>query len=335
MPVTTAELNSPAAEPSGTKPVTWHGRAFGLEIDSNAPFDSIAPPTDRALTRRVSLDVEPPGALKDVWSPRDASVLSDRSMRAGRPLMRVEADPELGYRIWAPGHGRHLVSSDGTRIRSSVPRSPDRRWERLLMAQPLPLAALLQGLELFHASAVELGGRTVAFVAESGTGKTSLAARLVSEGAGFVTDDVLALEILDRRVIAHAGATVLHLSDAELNAIDPAKRARVGAALRQTDKVHFAVRADSSPRRLTAVYFLSRGPAFKALEIEDVSPPEPRQLLASAFITYLETPARLLAQLDFCAGFAQLVPAFRVRVPRAFGAAALAEEIGSHVEHEL
>jgi hypothetical protein len=332
--VTATDISTAGTAESLTVPPAKTLRAFGLDVECAAPFGSLATATGVAMPRRVRLDVHPPGDLKDVWPP-ESRTLVDRSFRAGRPMMRVEAHPELGYRIWAPGHGRHLVSADGASIDSVVPRAPDIRWQRLLLAQPLPLAALLQGLELFHASAVELDGRTVAFVAASGTGKTSLAAHLVAGGAGFVTDDVLALEAVAGTVVAHPGANVLHLSEAELSAMEPQKRVRLGAAVGQSDKTHLRVPVSGHERQLAAVYFLERSSDFGELAVHELAPPEPRRLLASTFVSYVDLPSRLIAQLDFCAEFARAVRAFDVRVPLGFGAASLAEQIREHGEREL
>jgi hypothetical protein len=51
----------------------------------------------------------------------------------------------------------------------------------------------LRGETVLHASAVEIDGRAIAFVARSGTGKSTLAALACARGARFVTDDLLRL----------------------------------------------------------------------------------------------------------------------------------------------
>ena len=111
--------------------------------------------------------------------------------------MAVDHHPDLGYRVYAPRNGRHLVSPDGAQIFSTRPIHALWRWQRLLLAQVLPLSATLQGLELLHASAVGWNGRDLGLVARAGTGKTSVAAHVVARGGVLVTDDVLALEDKD------------------------------------------------------------------------------------------------------------------------------------------
>ena len=56
-------------------------------------------------------------------------------------------------------------------------------WQRFLIAQVLPFAAALHGLEVLHASAVTVAGRALALLGPSGAGKTSLALALCRTGA--------------------------------------------------------------------------------------------------------------------------------------------------------
>src|SRR5262245_16742563 len=137
----------------------------------------------------------------------------------GRPFMSIDRYGDGGYRIGAPGHGVHRVERDGSSMRSAVAPSST-RWKRLFFAQVLPLAAALNGLELFHASAVALDGRAVAFTGSPGVGKTSVAAHLVALGAGFVTDDVLAVEPHGAGVLAHPGPALANVEPEELTRLD-------------------------------------------------------------------------------------------------------------------
>ena len=111
-------------------------------------------------------------------------------------MLAVDEDPGIGYRIDAPEVGVHLVSADGTEVFLPEPQGPDWFWQRLLFAQTLPIAATLQGLGLFHASAVRIGDHAVGV---SGAVRSRARARppthLIAQGAEFFTDDVLALDV--------------------------------------------------------------------------------------------------------------------------------------------
>lgn len=70
---------------------------------------------------------------------------------------------------------------------------------------------MLRGHLVLHASAVDSGGETVAFVARSGHGKSTLATLAIAAGARFVTDDVLRIDSIAGRQHARLGATETRL----------------------------------------------------------------------------------------------------------------------------
>jgi hypothetical protein len=67
---------------------------------------------------------------------------------------------------------------------------------RLYLLGPV-LAVLLhqRGLIVLHASAILIGGEAVAFVAEKGTGKSTLAAAFHARGHGIVADDLVPVDV--------------------------------------------------------------------------------------------------------------------------------------------
>ena len=73
----------------------------------------------------------------------------------------------------------------------------------------------LRGFLVLHASAVRFGESTIAFVANSGTGKSTLAAALVRAGHQFVTDDLLAVRPTGPRAEVTPGFARMRLSPAE------------------------------------------------------------------------------------------------------------------------
>ena len=122
-----------------------------------------------------------------------ADVRLQRRRRPAGPHDRPRAD--RGYRVWVRGLGRCRISPGGDTIECAPPRAKAGRW-RLLIGQGLPIAAALRGLEVLHSSAV-VSRPAVAFVAPSGTGKTSLALEFVIGGARLLADDVVVLEATD------------------------------------------------------------------------------------------------------------------------------------------
>jgi hypothetical protein len=227
--------------------------------------------------------------------------------------------------------GRHIVSLDGQHVVAALPHLSPWIWQRLLFAQVLPLAATLQGLELLHASAVVLDGRTIAFSAPAGTGKTSVAAHLVASSASLLTDDVLALEVSNDGLLAHSGAPLLAVADAELKAMTKEGRARLGVAIGQSDKVIFRTNVAPQTRGLDAICFLERGPEVERLTIERIEP-DPIRALSHCFNTYVRSQQRVVTQLAVCERLVESVAMFSVAIPPSHSAYDVAAAIRTHPE---
>ncbi len=298
--------------------------AFGVHVRCDLPLVGAGPKRARLSGRTVQIA----GLAADALDEREGEAVLERSHADGSLGMRVTRLGDGSYRIDAPGHGRFEVNEDGSRI--SYDRLADARWRwhRPLCAQALPLAATLQGLELLHASAVGLDGQAVAFSAQSGGGKTSLAFALLARGASLMTDDVLALEPSDHGVLAHPGVPMANVAAEQLELLPVGMRARLGAALAVSDKVHLEIaNLAPGPLPLGAVIFVRRSERIERLGIERIDPPDPRDLLAATFMPHIVTPARLATQLTTCAALAATVPIFTLSAPLKVSAADLAAAV--------
>ena len=71
---------------------------------------------------------------------------------------------------------------------------PDNTVSHLLIDQTIPRLLSHQGQIIVHASCVQVGSSAVAFVGESGWGKSTIAAYLYSQGYPLMTDDCLLLQ---------------------------------------------------------------------------------------------------------------------------------------------
>lgn len=310
-------------------------RAFGLDLHSTYEIPGLAPADGADPVRRTSCSREPADELDRDWLDGGAETSRELRLPDGRLFMSIRRHPRLGYRIWAPRHGRHVVSADGTRIRSALPRRASLGWQRLFFAQPLPLAAALQGLEVLHASAVGIDGRAIAFTAPSGTGKSSLAAHLVAAGATFLTDDVLAVESADGGVLAYPGPARAAVATHEVHLLTPLGRSRLGRRIGATDKPQFEPPLAAAPLPLAIMYRLSRGDGQGRLQFREHVPPEPRLILASCFLPYLRTTERLLNQLSVCAAVTASVRLFDLTIPGSVSAQAAATIALAHAEGVL
>jgi hypothetical protein len=299
-----------------TRRRSWSGYGFGLRLSGDLVLPSLATDADEAPARRVRTRIVARAELDRAWPVRRAARLVEHRLLDGRVGMSVDRSSAGSFRIWAPRHGLYVVAPDGSSVAGAPPSGPAWRWERLVLAQALPLAAALQGLELLHASAVALDGRAYAITGPSGTGKTSTAFHALALGATLVTDDVLALEVRDGVPTAFPGSTVARVDPEQMRAIPIEQRRRLGEVVARGEKYHLALAGARRSLPLGAVYHLVRPVAtVQRISITADDPPDPLPILGNAFLAYLRDPVRLSLQLSVCAAIIERVPLRRVEVP--------------------
>lgn len=276
--------------------------AFGLDIDSEAALSFLAAASAAPTGRSLSISVQAEGAARADW-PKDSELICDERTPDGGVNFRIETHQESGYLISGPEYGAHLLSSDGGRLTCFPEGLAEGAWQRLLIAQVLPFAALLHGLEVFHASAVVKDGETIAFLGPSRSGKTSLALELCGRGARFMADDVLAVESRGGRLLAHPGSPIAGVDREGSPDQSLAPDERVVAVNARERMVRMEGAAEPAP--LGTLFFIDRradGP-----ERPTFAPSADAQmLLAATFNFVLATPARLRGLLDVCALAARL-----------------------------
>lgn len=301
---------------------------FGLDVrvDRSVPFleTARARPTGRTLEISLVDDAE---CLS--W-PRGAELISDQRQPDGTVNFQIETSSEAGYKIWGPRYGVNVLSNDGRRLRAAAGAGGMQAWQRLLIAQVLPFAALLCDLEVLHASAVVIDEGAVVFIGQSGAGKTSLALALCHRGASFLTDDVLALERVNGGLLGHPGTPVagIDLPEADrLRRLGGGGEQEVLSVDSREQVARVPIAAEPAP--LSALFFLDRrpdGPAQPRFEVVT----SPQMLLATTFNFVLTTPERLSGLLDVCA------LAARRRVERIVtGPETDASELSAAVEQRL
>jgi hypothetical protein len=312
----------------------WSGRAFGLALAGTLPLESVVP---ARATRRADtwLELASRIAVDRRWRAAHPRTLLERRFVDGSVGLSVERDEEIGFRVWAPRHGCYLVTPDGRRVIAAPPAGPAWRWERLVLAQVLPLASVLRGMDVLHASAVALAGRAVAFLGASGAGKTTLAGRIVARGARLVTDDVLAVDVSGTTVRAHRGGAVARIDPRELRTMTPDERRLLGAVHGRGEKWHVTPVLAPAQLPLGLTYHLVRPAAVEGTEIVAVDPYDPALLLGNAFLPYLTDPERLRGQLDVCAAIASSTPLYQVRVGPQTASADVADVVLRHAHVAL
>jgi hypothetical protein len=315
----------PATErQDATAAATYAAKVFGVEWRSSLPLVGFEADGSEAGGAAQVLEA-PRRELRTGWA--DAETVFCRRFADGRPAFAVERTADA-YRVRAPRHGVHVVAGDGHTIRCARHSGGDWSWQRLLYAQALPLAVQLQGLHVLHASAVCVGDSAVAFLAPSGTGKSTLAANLVARGHGFLTDDVLA--VAGSSLTAHAGPQLFGVGVDAYDRLSEEGRSALGRPIGQLDKIYLATPIHRESAPLRRLYFLERGDAAE-LEIHEQVPPQPASLLGGFFLPYLQTAQRLVANLELCDALATRTRVFTVRVPSTPSPEDVASAIEAHI----
>jgi len=311
--------------------------ALGLSLRLDAAIDALGlteTDIDSAGAARVRVD---PEELRERWRAVAERAERVRALGDGeRVFLTVDFVPETGYLLDAPGFARMLVSPDGREILCN-PEPEQERWEAPLLAQALPLAATLQGLEVLHASAVAVGdgplaGRAALFSGPQGAGKSSLAGALVRRGATLLSDDTVAIEQREGTLLVHGGPALLQLRGEELERLRANERAALGPETRALRKHRFAVAATGRPQAgapvpgtpasarpqspapvpFGALFLLER--AAEGASVERLRAVDPFALLGCTFNLTVRTRERLTRHLDLAAALAGSDRVYRLRV---------------------
>jgi hypothetical protein len=228
-------------------------------------------------------------------------------------VVQLVAGADGEYALCVSDTGRFQFHTGDPTITHIAPLDVDRAAVALdMIGIVLPFAMHQQGAWCLHASAVATPEGVIAFVAERGTGKSTLAAACVQLGCELVADDVVVLR-------AAAGGVSVTPSGVPLRLLASAARS-VGLDASDADawgKVHMHGALASGVPPLRAVYVLQAMDA--AAEVER-APRAGRAaalaLLAHGKLTPLLGGVLAATALTRCATIATAVPVLDLAVPR-------------------
>jgi len=240
-----------------------------------------------------------------------------------------------GYLLRFPELADFEVARDGGTVRGwPVPGLSDPSLQHLYLNQVLPLALSKQGKLVFHASAVEHDGAGIAFMAESGRGKSTLAASFATHGARFLTDDGLVVEPAGeawRILPSHPSIRLWEDSQKALIAAHAALAPPVSYTSKSRilagDEIVFC----PEPRRLHRVYFLGTGMA-PAPRFEPLTPSAALiELVKHSFLLDIEERELLATHFDELSRLTAQPLFYRLDYPRDYAAlAAVRQAIMDH-----
>lgn len=230
-----------------------------------------------------------------------------------------------GVYIWVKDVLETIVTPDG---RVAVCRWMDgvdqRAFEANLLNFVISVSLTLLGEEPLHATVVDLGDHTVGLLGPSGTGKSTLAARLIAQGGDLVTDDMLRLELRADGARVHAGPYRLKLMPETAERLLPQAAGR-GHFNEETEKLlvqPLEAVPEGRHRRLDALFWLGKpgevpsgaSPSARRLGGTELA----RALISSAMNIRYHAPERLERQMRFAQKLAGVLPVYALEYPRSF-----------------
>lgn len=170
-----------------------------------------------------------------------------------------------GYLLRFPGLADFEVEEQGLKVSCFPARDViDATPEHLFQNQVLPVILGNAGGFVFHGGAVEIGDGAVAFIGQSGRGKSTLVASFASSGYRMLADDGLILEPCDGGFLVAPGQPSVRLWDDSEEILSEADVERA-TALHFTTKTRFLAGSGlaycDQRRPLRAAYFLGDGSA--------------------------------------------------------------------------
>ena len=267
--------------------------------DHRPDLSIVSTPASRFIPGRASV------------SPRDAKAWFQRSV----------LDDGSVYLRWRDLF-EFQVSANGRRIDALPLRSASRSaLETYLLGNVLSFALLKRGIEQFHATTVVVDGGAVAFLGDSGYGKSSLGAAFLQAGYNLLTDDMLVLARVGRRFYAHPGPPRIKMFPAMARRM--LRRRIAGARMNpQTSKLIIPLAGSEQAAArvpLRALYVLNP-PAASAANKVSIRRIRERmaflKLLANCFNTTNLDAARLRNQFRLAHDLCQAVPVRALSYPR-------------------
>lgn len=243
---------------------------------------------------------------------------------------------DIGYLLRFPELADFEISGNGLTVTCHpAPDITDDTSQHLFLNQVLPFVLSKRGKLVFHASAVEVAGVAVAFVADSGKGKSTLAASFATRGFRFLCDDGLVLdEIEDGFQVMPSHASIRLWKDSQEALVGA--RAEIALPVQYTNKMRLmagdGMAYCDQPRPLRRVYFLGDGSA-PALTLQKLGASDAlAEWMKHSFLLDLEEKSLLASHFDRLVVLASQPICYRLGFPRRFDAlAAVREAIVAHI----
>jgi hypothetical protein len=216
-------------------------------------------------------------------------------------------------------HFEFVVSASAKQVRwQKLKEVPNEVFFTYFLGQVLSYCLLARGIEPLHATAIIVNDNAVAFLGDSGLGKSTLAATFLERGYTLLTDDVLALEFGGKSVWARPGIARVKLNPDTADAVFGGRRSIPMNSF--TSKMIFPLNDAQHGNRLVplqALYVLPHKPSKSRILIRRLSGRSSfLPIVQNTFNDTVLHPDRLKQQFAVAARLASLIPIKRLSYPK-------------------
>jgi hypothetical protein len=228
---------------------------------------------------------------------------------------------EAGYLLRFPGLADFEVTGDGAEVRCQPAQGiSDDSIEHLFLNQVVPLA-LSRSRLILHAGAVAVDRTGLAFMGESGKGKSTLVASFAGAGFPVLTDEALCLVPGERSCLALPSHPSIRMWNDSQQALVP-PGAACASPVGHTPKARLLA-GDFLPfcreaKALDRIYVLGDGTS-RDVEIEQLSPSAALlALVRNSFVLEVDRAQFLASHFDRLAELTSRIGFWRLDYPRRF-----------------
>jgi hypothetical protein len=228
-----------------------------------------------------------------------------------------------GYLLRFPDLADFEVSADGKEVVAWPANDDDGATvEHLYINQMVPLALSRQGRPTFHASVVTVPGGVIAFLGQSGMGKSTLAASFALNGASFLSDDALLVEETESGCLVQPSHPSIRLwEDSVEQLVDASSSTSIPISYSTKARLLAgdALTYSAEPQRLLAAYVLESNDASQVAIRTLAGVDRHMAWVQNSFLLDIEDADLLKQHFDWTHRIASAIPTFALDYPRDYG----------------
>jgi hypothetical protein len=238
----------------------------------------------------------------------------------GEVVATFHRRPE-GYLLRFLGRADFIVDVEHRTVTcSAVPVIAAPAIEDLYLNQVAPVLAGHAGELVIHASANVFDGAAAGFAADTGRGKSTLAASLARSGFPCLSDDGLLLRRSDGRYLAFPNRASFRLWSDSAQVVSPGQHEGPEAETKTHISGSAALPFQDQPMPLRVLYVLGPGEAAAVRISRMTSTDALAALINHSFFLDAEDRARMARHFEAVAQLAETVPVFALDYPRDYDA---------------